>query len=161
MLLGRLPSSDLMLEGIGVSRRHARVFLRDREAWVEDLGSRNGTFVDGERLRGPRRLLPGQVLALGGHELQVEVVLPGAPVPGEKRMACPPGGATDAAGGPEAGGSGIRRKESFLQVSRKEDRGGFLREDLGQRSTLFQTVAFLLVLGFAYLVFLLVSGGLG
>lgn len=44
-LIGRDPSAAIHLDVAGVSRRHARILVRDREAILEDLGSKNGTAV--------------------------------------------------------------------------------------------------------------------
>lgn len=53
-----------------VSTVHARVFQRDTELWVEDLGSTNGTLVDGERLTEPRALRRGGRLQVGSTVLE-------------------------------------------------------------------------------------------
>lgn len=57
-----------------VSGWHAEFRARDESWWVRDLGSRNGTFVDGEPVRGWRRLTPGTEIRLGtgGPLLRVE-----------------------------------------------------------------------------------------
>ena len=55
-----------------LSRRHARVFERDGRCLVEDLGSTNGTFVNGSRIEGPTVVEPGATLAVGTSTLTVE-----------------------------------------------------------------------------------------
>lgn len=55
-----------------VSRRHARVRLVDGALEIEDLGSLNGTWVNGERIAAPRRLVAGDVVACGGTSMTVE-----------------------------------------------------------------------------------------
>lgn len=56
--IGLDPASDVCLQDIRVSRRHAALTLRPNgSCWVKDLGSRNGTFVNGERLHDKERLL--------------------------------------------------------------------------------------------------------
>ncbi len=55
-ILGRHPNCDIVLEEGAVSRQHARVFRDSENYCVEDLGSRNGTFVNGERIFGQHRL---------------------------------------------------------------------------------------------------------
>lgn len=50
LILGRDPQCDVVIPNRQVSRRHARVYPQEQEIWVEDLGSKNGTFVNGERL---------------------------------------------------------------------------------------------------------------
>jgi pSer/pThr/pTyr-binding forkhead associated (FHA) protein len=63
--IGRGRDADLVLADELVSRRHAQVTLDGPGAVVEDLGSRNGTYVNGERIHGPVRLEPGDQLQLG------------------------------------------------------------------------------------------------
>jgi predicted component of type VI protein secretion system len=63
--IGRGRDADLVLADELVSRRHAQVTLVGSLAVVEDLGSRNGTFVNGEGIHGPVRLAPGDQLQLG------------------------------------------------------------------------------------------------
>lgn len=64
-VVGRGATADLSLADPGVSRRHAS-FSRQDAAWsVEDLGSANGTKVNGRRLSAPTRLKSGDVLHIG------------------------------------------------------------------------------------------------
>jgi pSer/pThr/pTyr-binding forkhead associated (FHA) protein len=65
LTVGRAADADLVLADELVSRRHARVSQRGAGAVVEDLGSRNGTFVNGNQIHGPTRLGPGDQLQLG------------------------------------------------------------------------------------------------
>ena len=63
--VGTLGSNDLVVDTEGVSRVHA-VFERFGDTWtVRDLGSRNGTFVNGGRIIGERALNPGDEILLG------------------------------------------------------------------------------------------------
>jgi hypothetical protein len=63
--VGTLETNDLVVDGDGVSRVHA-VLERFGEAWcVRDLGSRNGTFVNGDRVIGEHALHGGDELSLG------------------------------------------------------------------------------------------------
>jgi pSer/pThr/pTyr-binding forkhead associated (FHA) protein len=63
--VGRGRDADLVLADELVSRHHAQVTPSGSGAVVEDLGSRNGTFVNGEGIPGPTRLEPGDQLQLG------------------------------------------------------------------------------------------------
>jgi len=65
LTVGRAADADLVLADELVSRRHARVSHSGADAVVEDLGSRNGTFVNGNQIHGPTRLVPGDQLQLG------------------------------------------------------------------------------------------------
>ena len=63
--LGRAPDSDIKIDDDGVSRRHARIRADTGRAWVSDLDSRNGTFVNGERITGEVELHDGDKLQVG------------------------------------------------------------------------------------------------
>jgi hypothetical protein len=56
ILVGRAPSADMRLGDPRVSRLHARIEMREDGVYVEDLGSRNGTRLNGEFVRGSRFL---------------------------------------------------------------------------------------------------------
>ncbi|HYU56905.1 MAG TPA: FHA domain-containing protein [Actinomycetota bacterium] len=65
MTVGTLESNDVVVDADGVSRVHA-VFERFGDTWcVRDLGSRNGTFVNGGRIIGERALHSGDEIVLG------------------------------------------------------------------------------------------------
>lgn len=63
--LGRAPTNDIVIAEPQVSRQHARIMRQDDALVIEDLGSTNGTFVNGMRLVGPHVLLGGDVIGLG------------------------------------------------------------------------------------------------
>ena len=65
ILIGRAPQATLVLSDGQVSRLHARIEMRDDGVYVEDLGSRNGTFVDGAPVVSGRRLANGDEITLG------------------------------------------------------------------------------------------------
>jgi pSer/pThr/pTyr-binding forkhead associated (FHA) protein len=65
LTVGRGRDADLVLADELVSRHHAQITPSGSGAVVEDLGSRNGTFVNGEVIHGPTRLNPGDQLQLG------------------------------------------------------------------------------------------------
>lgn len=69
ILVGRAPSADLRLDDPRVSRLHARIEMRDDGVYVEDLGSRNGTSVDGEAVTQPRRLEVDDEITIGSAAL--------------------------------------------------------------------------------------------
>ena len=55
-----------------VSQVHARAFDRDGTLWIEDLGSRNGTFVNGEQVHEPTRVAKGTRVQVGETVLEVD-----------------------------------------------------------------------------------------
>src|SRR5262249_30219513 len=59
MMVGRSQRAELSFEDDGVSRTHARIRREASDYLVEDLGSRNGTFVNGIRVKSPTRLVDG------------------------------------------------------------------------------------------------------
>ncbi len=63
--IGRSPASDIVLADEFVSQTHARIFPRKQFLFIEDLGSLNGTFVDGRRVEGEHQIKPGQELVIG------------------------------------------------------------------------------------------------
>jgi pSer/pThr/pTyr-binding forkhead associated (FHA) protein len=65
ILIGRAPSADIRITDPQVSRLHARIEMRDDGVYVEDLGSRNGTLVEGESMTGSRRLVGGDEIEIG------------------------------------------------------------------------------------------------
>jgi DNA-binding winged helix-turn-helix (wHTH) protein len=75
-LVGRTASCAVFVEAPGVSRRHARIVVRAGEAVLEDLGSKNGTFLGGHRLEGPVPLADGDEITLGAAILAVRVTSP-------------------------------------------------------------------------------------
>jgi hypothetical protein len=69
--IGRGPHNDLALEADEfASIRHARFEPRHDGVWIEDIGSTNGTFVNGARLSKPRRLKSGDVVRIGQTDLR-------------------------------------------------------------------------------------------
>ena len=64
-VVGRHPASGLWINAPSVSRSHARITINAERARVEDLGSRNGTFVDGRQISGPHLLVDGSTVTFG------------------------------------------------------------------------------------------------
>ena len=63
--IGRDESTDIALDDDQASRRHARVSAQGDLALLEDLGSTNGTYVNGQPIEGPRVLRPGDKIRVG------------------------------------------------------------------------------------------------
>ncbi len=67
--LGRAESNQVQVPDDKVSRRHALIHAQaQNEFWVVDFGSRNGTYLNGQRVIQPTRLRAGDRLRIGGHE---------------------------------------------------------------------------------------------
>jgi hypothetical protein len=111
-LLGRLPEAALRIESGAVSRRHAIVTVTDGGASIEDLASKNGTFVNGERVRGVRPLSDGDEIRLGPVRLVFR--LPPRPRPPRARRA-------DRL---SFTGTGLTAARTRLTVSTIDDRSG-------------------------------------
>ena len=63
--VGRDSTNEIVINDAEVSRRHARLTFQGGKYVLEDLGSTNGTFVNGQRLAGPRVLKSGEVVSFG------------------------------------------------------------------------------------------------
>lgn len=63
--IGRSPRSEIVLPDEYVSQTHARIFARRQFLFIEDIGSTNGTFIDGRRLESEHQLKPGEELVIG------------------------------------------------------------------------------------------------
>jgi len=63
--IGRDSTNEITINDAEVSRRHARLTFQGGKYVLEDLGSTNGTFVNGQRLAGPRVLKAGEVVSFG------------------------------------------------------------------------------------------------
>ena len=64
-IVGRAPQADVWIDHSTVSRRHACIVVAGAEARVEDLASKNGTSVGGNKLAAPRILRDGDRVAFG------------------------------------------------------------------------------------------------
>lgn len=69
-VLGRQRECGVVLKVAAASRKHARVYQAENTWWVEDLGSANGTRLNGQRFEGKRGLRNGDAIRIGEAELQ-------------------------------------------------------------------------------------------
>jgi len=76
-IVGRAPEAHVRLEASGVSRRHARIVVAVDGVTIEDLGSKNGTAVRGERISEPRPLADGDDVAVGSVRAVFRMSSPG------------------------------------------------------------------------------------
>jgi predicted component of type VI protein secretion system len=67
IIIGRDPNSDILINDAEVSRHHATIKLQPEGYVFEDLGSTNGTIINGQRLMGPHILQAGEIINLGEH----------------------------------------------------------------------------------------------
>ncbi len=65
VLIGRAPSNDLVVSDDQVSWHHAAVWMENGQLCVRDMGSRNGTMLNGRRIRGLEVMREGDVVSLG------------------------------------------------------------------------------------------------
>jgi hypothetical protein len=65
--LGREPTSSIPMDSGFVSAAHARIIYdaQDSTLWVEDMDSRNGTYLDGRKVQGRVAVAPGSILQIG------------------------------------------------------------------------------------------------
>ena len=105
--IGREAGNDVVINDPQVSRRHASLTWDGRQFIIQDLGSANGTFVNGVRLTAPQVLQQGDVIGLGPTALLGFQALPVAPAPppvvspveGSNRQSLPPGLRREGEGG--------------------------------------------------------------
>jgi DNA-binding winged helix-turn-helix (wHTH) protein len=74
--IGRSSEAAVRIDAAGVSRRHARIVVAGDEARVEDLGSKNGTFVDAKPVAGACLLKDGDEIRVGPVALTFRIVTP-------------------------------------------------------------------------------------
>lgn len=73
LTVGRAPGCQVSLEGDSyVSQLHARVFTRDGQLYVEDLGSTNGTYLNRKKVSGPMLVRRGDRLQIGKTVLEAQ-----------------------------------------------------------------------------------------
>jgi predicted component of type VI protein secretion system len=65
LYIGRDINNDIVINDSEISRKHARLILQAGGYVLEDLGSTNGSFVNGQRLMGPHVLRPGEMVMFG------------------------------------------------------------------------------------------------
>ena len=137
--LGRSSDADLQLVDGKVSRQHCRFTIGGGGLEVEDLGSHNGTYVNGERLTAARVLAAGDEVAVGDSLFLVDggadaaaarfgdatlIVTPGS-APSETDPGVPGAPATDGAEvGAAGGGGGARCRAGRLRRSRSRGARG-------------------------------------
>ncbi len=74
--IGRVEENTFQIAEASISSRHCEVLLKGNDVVIKDLGSTNGSFINGEKIT-ESVLKPGQVLRLGQIELKLETGAPG------------------------------------------------------------------------------------
>ena len=73
-VIGRDDGVTLWIDDNSVSRRHARIVVDEQEAVLEDLGSKNGTLLRGERVESPARLVDEDLITIGPASITFRVL---------------------------------------------------------------------------------------
>jgi hypothetical protein len=76
LLIGRAEQCDVRPLSEEVSRRHCAITVGPAEVWVEDLGSRNGTLVNGVKITERTKVVDGDIVTVGSLELRVSCAAP-------------------------------------------------------------------------------------
>jgi pSer/pThr/pTyr-binding forkhead associated (FHA) protein len=72
LVIGRSPESDIKIDNPAISRKHALVEYTGDGYVVQDLGSSNGSYLNGQRITEPSTLKPGDVIGIAKFELQFQ-----------------------------------------------------------------------------------------
>jgi DNA-binding winged helix-turn-helix (wHTH) protein len=73
-ILGRSSDATVFVDDAGVSRHHARIVIGEHGAVLEDLGSKNGTVLNGSRIDGPTPLADGALILIGATTLKFRML---------------------------------------------------------------------------------------
>lgn len=95
-LVGRGVDCALRLEDASVSELHAKLILTPSDAWIEDLGSSNGTAVNSQPVTDTTRLTPEAIVAVGGTVFRVQPRAGVETAPSREEKAYKPSGAANA-----------------------------------------------------------------
>src|SRR5919199_6019710 len=93
LVVGRAMTSDIPVLDPTISRRHAELLWDEAGIHVRDLGSSNGTFLNGMRVD-TAKLSAGDVITFGKVAFRVKEIQQGAPTPQREMTPLPPAGAT-------------------------------------------------------------------
>lgn len=121
--IGRDPNNDIVIDHIEVSRKHALIEIKGGQVTITDVGSLNGTFVDGAQITGATVILPGQfievseavrfVLTEQDSQAESTIAMPAEPVPAEAK-------ANDTFGATSADDRGLDDFEPFYPDEEEE-----------------------------------------
>ena len=74
IILGRSSEADILIDDTGVSRKHLEIRVRDGITTAVDLGSTNGSYVDGHRVQGTAALRDGSSITMGHTQITFRVL---------------------------------------------------------------------------------------
>ncbi|HAL48104.1 MAG: FHA domain-containing protein [SAR202 cluster bacterium] len=126
--MGRDATNDIVEEHPAVSRKHARIFRNPQGFWIQDVGSANGTFIDGEKIgQEPHSLKNGDRIQLGSAAsgtdwefFEEEVVGLGVAAPPTMQLSV-----SEAAGGTTPGAILDSEGESVCELFRRNNDGSW------------------------------------
>lgn len=72
VLVGRHQSADIVLQSAEISRKHATFLVKEDALWLQDLGSSNGTFVNGQRIQTETQLKQGDQIQFASLKFQID-----------------------------------------------------------------------------------------
>ena len=72
LTVGRAAGCHIALDDRFVSQLHARMFRRDEQSFIEDLGSTNGTFLNDEKVTSPALLTKGDLVRIGNFVMEMQ-----------------------------------------------------------------------------------------
>lgn len=143
LVLGR-EDAGLTIDDEELSRRHAVIRPGDGGIEIEDLGSTNGTFVNGSRIDGPTRLAGGDTVKIGRSVLEIEGARAAATVAAavpEAPAAAPPPAAPTPAAAPAGARSAPAAAFGAYAVPAVKRRRGIASRQLGPQVISFAIVA--------------------
>ncbi|HET9948677.1 MAG TPA: FHA domain-containing protein [Longimicrobiales bacterium] len=145
IIIGREEGADVLIDNPSVSRRHAEIRLGDEGWLIEDLGSSNGTFLRGERIREPQPIGLGDEIGFG----KFTIVFGKALVDGEHPPAGPAAAQRHDSASTAQGTMHIHPHEvrELLQEADRKKRAHLLWESGGQRGTHYLSEAPAVLIG--------------
>ena len=75
-IVGRSTDNDVVIDDPSVSRQHAQITSQNGLYYLEDLGSANGTYVNGIQSSGRQTITPGSTIKVGETEMEFKAPLP-------------------------------------------------------------------------------------
>lgn len=119
VFIGRAQECDIVLASAAVSRRHAVIIYKNGICGIKDLGSFNGTLVNGEAIVTPRHLTERDAVAIASFAIRIFLDAPAPPPPGDEPEAeTPPDPAMRA---PSRSGRGLPIPRAMQKVERDVD----------------------------------------